>query len=80
MRKGSSREDREKINRIKASEALNALCGMPDYRKVSVERQVLREIMLDTCGTLMAQGIMWNIKSKHPWIFHKRNRSRSCLR
>ena len=43
---------------------LNYLSSIPHLAHKIVERKLAREILLSTDGQLMAQGVLWRIKSK----------------
>jgi hypothetical protein len=48
-----------------AHRAANFLCGMPAYGNTTLERDDFRSLMLNSGGTLLAGGRLWNIVSKH---------------
>lgn len=45
-------------------EILNFLASMPRYGHAAATKEQVRQIMLDTTGTLLAQGRLYDIKAK----------------
>lgn len=43
---------------------LNHLAAMPRYGHVAATKEQVRQIMLDTTGTLLAQGQLYDINAK----------------
>jgi hypothetical protein len=41
------------------------LYTMPRYANCTITRKQLRETLLDTNGSIIANGKLWDIKSKH---------------
>lgn len=66
---GSKAEDRLAMNQITLSEeatrALNFLALTSDFGNITVEKDDLKAIMLQTGGTMMARGCLYDIVSKH---------------
>lgn len=44
---------------------LNFLASLPDVGNTVMEKDELKEMLLQTGGTLMARGCLYNIVSKH---------------
>ncbi len=62
-------ESEQPMNQITTSpnaiQALNHLASMPDFGSTTVEKADLKAIMLQTGGTMMARGLLYDIVSKH---------------
>ncbi len=48
-----------------ASRTVNFIASMPGLGHSTVTEEVLRQILLDTGGQVMAQGGLWDIHSQH---------------